>query len=292
MGGSTLSAIDGQTRLMGLIGENIGYTLSPALHNTTLIRLGINAAYLPLAMPASQVRPFLDVAWHLGALGFNVTTPHKEVAAQFVPLADGTHASSVNTLYRGGDGWLAASTDGLGFAAGLQHIGRDLASFNHLVFMGAGGAVLAIVGYLAANLAGRPAPRLTVLRRGAGKDEMLRALWPHQGKLFIDHLEPLALASALTGLEADALLIQATSAPHQGDDLAAFVPALAFYRGVVVDLVYGRPSALYRAAVAKGLLTQDGEPMLIEQARAAQHLWWGQSANAEELSACMAMTRR
>src|SRR5690606_39173443 len=76
---------DGTTRLMGLLGERIDYTGSPAIHNHAAAALGINACYLPLSLPGGQVAPFLAAAWHLGALGFNVTTPHKELVARLVP---------------------------------------------------------------------------------------------------------------------------------------------------------------------------------------------------------------
>lgn len=255
-------AIDGSTRIMGLIGESIAYTMSPAMHNRAAAKLGINAVYLPLSLPEAKLAGFLDVMWGLGALGFNVTQPHKGAVAKLVP---GSGLTSVNTLFRGDQGWSAASTDGEGFARGLARTGRELASFEEIVLLGSGGAAQAILEHLATQ---PQQPKLTTLRRA-------------------DLQSATALTAALAGKGEETLLIQATSAPLKGDDLSSLAPALKEFRGVVVDLVYGKPSALYFTAVAKDLVAQDGEPMLIEQARLAQKLWWGKAAAYDEMAAAL-----
>lgn len=252
--------IDGETKLMGLLGEGISYTMSPALHNRAAARLGINAVYVPLSMPASQLPSFLANAWHLGALGFNVTQPHKLLVASLVA---GHGLPSINTLYRGPTGWQAASTDGEGWARGLERTGHKLASFQNFVVLGGGGAVQSILRVLPAG-----AP-VTMLQRSDGT------------------LTPAALGQALSGRGDETLLIQATSAPHHGDTLEAFAPALKSFRGVVSDIVYGKPSALYFTAIAQDLVAQDGESMLIEQARLSQKLWWGKAASYDEMAAAL-----
>src|SRR5262245_24031324 len=94
--------IDGETRRMGVLGEHIAYTLSPRLHNFSANLLGLNVAYLALPLPPEAVSDFLRSAWSLGAVGFNVTTPHKALVAALFPAAGLT---SGNTLYRGKTGW-------------------------------------------------------------------------------------------------------------------------------------------------------------------------------------------
>ncbi len=252
--------VDGDTKLMGLLGERISYTLSPAMHNRAAQKLGINAVYLPLSMPAARVAGFLETAWDLGALGFNVTQPHKGLVAALLPESG---LDSVNTVYRGEDGWKAASTDGEGWALGLTRTGFAAGSFKKVVILGGGGAVRAIVRVLP------PGAELVVLKRSEGT------------------LTPERLGAELAGRGDETLLIQATSAPHQGDDLGAFTPALKEFKGVVSDIVYGKPSALYFTAIALDLVVQDGESMLIEQARLAQRLWWGKAAAYDDMAAAL-----
>jgi shikimate dehydrogenase len=272
--------IDGETKLMGLIGERISYTRSPAMHNRAAAELGVNAVYLPLSLPAARVSSFLDTAWDLGALGFNVTQPHKTLVAG---LFKGCGMASVNTLYRGESGWIPASTDGEGYARGLSRTGRELTSFARIVILGAGGAVRAIL----ASLGAKTGTEITILRRTAANDPVLKDCVPAGITLAFAPATPEALTAALKDRGDDTLFIQATSAPHQGDDLANFVPALRSFTGVVSDIVYGSPSTLYFSALAKNLVAQDGESMLIEQARLAQTLWWGKAAAYDAMAAAL-----
>ena len=266
--------IDGETRLMGVLGEHIAYTLSPRLHNFAANLLGINVAYLALPLPAAGVAPFLAAAWSLGAVGFNVTTPHKALVASLVPEAGLT---SANTLYRGAKGWQAASTDGPGWERGLARLGRELGSFAEVVVLGSGGAAVAVLAHLG-RVRAASLPAVHVLRRTPARDADVRAALPPATPLTFGEMTAEGLAAALRGKDERTLLVQATSAPQKGDDLRELVPALTDFSGVVSDLVYAKPSALYFAAVAKDLTAQDGEAMLIEQARLSQELWWGRSA--------------
>lgn len=267
--------VDGESKLMGLIGESIAYTRSPAMHNRAAATLGINAVYMPFSLPAARVDAFLAIAWDLGAIGFNVTQPHKALVARM----HGGGLASVNTLFRGESGWKAASTDGAGYAAGLARTGFELSGFKNIVILGGGGAVRSIVGEIG------PGATVTILRRSSDGDAVL--LGCTSAALSFGDATPAALTQALADRGDETLFIQATSAPHAGDDLSAFVPALARFTGVVSDIVYGKPSALYFAAIAKDLTAQDGESMLIEQARLAQRLWWGKAAAYDDMAAAL-----
>lgn len=252
--------IDGATKLLGLLGEGIAYTKSPALHNRAAKLLGMNCVYVALPMPAASVKPFLEVAWTMDAVGFSVTTPHKGVVARLFPACG---LESVNTIYRGAGGWHAASTDGEGFAKGVARLGKALADYERIVLLGSGGAAAAV----RAHVERMPGARTLIeLSRSSG------------------NLDLATLTASLAGHAEETLLVQATSAPQKGDDLSSLSPALADFTGHVSDLVYGKPSALYFAAIAKDLTAQDGEAMLIEQARLAQRLWWGKAASYDDMA--------
>lgn len=268
--------IDGETQIFGLLGSQIGYTKSPALHNRAAKILGVNAVYVPLQIEKENFDGFLSAALKMNFGGFNVTQPHKELAASSFPAQK---FRSVNILIRTENKWISDSTDGIGFSRGFARIGRELSSFEELVFIGSGGAVTAILEYLTVNQ--KMFPRVTVCRRSTVNDDDLCK--SYAGKInFIDLNEP-QLRSVLSGKGADTLLVQASSAPLKGDDLRELVPAIARYSGVVCDLVYSSPSKIYFAALNANLAAIDGEPMLIEQARAAQKLWWGKSASYDEM---------
>ncbi len=268
--------IDGETQLYGLIGSNIGYTKSPVMHNRAAQILGINAVYLPLQMEAGKVPDFLETSLHMNFGGFNVTQPHKEIAAKSLTA---TKLKSVNTISRTSKGWTATSTDGVGFVAGFKRVGREFSSFEQVVFIGAGGAVTAVLEYLAQNKS--EVPKISVLRRSSDKDLVMKKIIGKKIS-FVD-LSLENLTEELGSKGSETLLVQASSAPLHGDDLSEYIPALKNFTGVVCDMIYSNPSKLYFAALNQDLVALDGEAMLIEQARASQKIWWGKSASYEDM---------
>lgn len=280
---------------MGLLGKDISYTLSPVIHNAALAHFGLNSVYLAYSLEAEKIPTFLDLAWQLGAMGFNITKPHKELVAKLFPKSG---LPSVNTLKRGSQTWVAYSTDGGGFGRGVERMGQALKTYRNFVVLGDGGASQAILSYLVESIAewGVSAYQsyfITVLSRKCdtiARDTSFFAGLNSQSKkggspfrLSIKPFQPHFLEETLMQNTDRTLLIQATSAPQQGDMLDPFVPSIKHLKGAVVDILYDKPSNIYYGAMAKDIAAQDGEAMLIEQARLSQELWWGKSLAYEEI---------
>ena len=271
--------IDGSTRWMGLIGEGISHSLSPLIHNKALGAFGINGVYLPFEVPSSALEGFLEAAFATKAIGFNVTVPLKEKVSGLCPEST---CPSVNTLYRqeGVDHWLGASTDGEGFVAGLAQLGTSLDAFSQVVFLGNGGAVQGLCYYF--DQLGFQGS-VTIFRRSGAKDSRFaKYRFPIQMLRF----DPREFGQHLASCEGTTLLIQASAAPLRGDKLVEFARefANAPFQGAVVDLCYGHVSELRAACLVRQVPFQDGIPMLIEQARASQKLWWGRALSFQELA--------
>lgn len=266
---------NGNTLLMGLIGKNISYTLSPIIHNTALEYFKIDAVYLPLSITENHVKDFIAVAWDLGVLGLNVTKPHKETVAKLFPESG---FSSVNTLYRGKDRWIPASTDGAGFVRGVERLGQNIGFFKDIVILGSGGATQAILDYfreLWKNSNDLKERKIYIFCR---RPEKLKHLHCESfAEIKVKLLDPGNVNECLKSCAPETLFVQATSGPQQGDRMDDYTECLTNFKGVFVDLIYDKPSSLYFAAIAKDIVAQDGEAMLIEQARLAQELWWGKS---------------
>jgi len=64
------------TRVFGVIGDPIGHSLSPLLHNTGYIAARKDAVYLPFLV--ENLKDFLKAMPDFGVRGFSVTLPHKE----------------------------------------------------------------------------------------------------------------------------------------------------------------------------------------------------------------------
>ncbi len=133
------------TKLLCVIGDPIGHSLSPLLHNTMLRELHEDALYLAIPVPAGTVGNFVSAAKTIGIQGFNLTMPHKEdilpYLSRMTPEAERCH--SVNSV-RIRDGRLEGhSTDGLGFRQSLQEFSRDFPG-QTVTILGAGGAAKSI----------------------------------------------------------------------------------------------------------------------------------------------------
>lgn len=133
------------TKLLCVIGDPIGHSLSPLLHNAMLRELHEDALYLAIPVPAGTVGNFVSAAKTIGIQGFNLTMPHKEdilpYLSRMTPEAERCH--SVNSV-RIRDGRLEGhSTDGLGFRQSLQEFSRDFPG-QTVTILGAGGAAKSI----------------------------------------------------------------------------------------------------------------------------------------------------
>ncbi len=69
--------ITGTTELIGIIGDPVDHSLSPAIHNAAFAALGLNIVYVPLHVPGEQVGAAVHGLKALGFRGANVTIPHR-----------------------------------------------------------------------------------------------------------------------------------------------------------------------------------------------------------------------
>lgn len=248
---------------LGILGKQIGYTQSPYIHEKLLVERNLAASYQVFDVDEVNLSECLQRCWDAGFLGLNVTRPYKNTVASLV----GAEGSSVNTLYRGVGFWRGASTDGVGFVRAVKRVSGSVAtqawSWKTVIVLGSGGVVPALLSCF------REGQTVKILRRNGSNDEELRKLCPtaHFAELNLESLRICLLA------DPSSLIIQATSAPLHGEDLAFLAPALDVGAACVVDLVYGTPSRLYSRAKELGILCQDGLPMLEEQARESQRYW-------------------
>jgi shikimate dehydrogenase len=83
-----------RTKLVGLIGDPVEHSLSPAMQNAAFAARGLDWAYLPLRVEDGRVEDAVRGLVALGFAGANVTAPHKAAAA----AATDTDLASVNVL--------------------------------------------------------------------------------------------------------------------------------------------------------------------------------------------------
>ncbi len=133
-------------RISGLIGRGISYSLSPAMHNKALDKLGIDAVYLLFDLERENLSDFLRIMIDVGALGFNVTIPYKEAIMELIDNIDqdAAGARAVNTLTLINDSWYGYNTDIYGIEKSFEKANVDLT--NKIVgIFGTGGASKAAI---------------------------------------------------------------------------------------------------------------------------------------------------
>ncbi|MBN9118358.1 MAG: shikimate dehydrogenase [Planctomycetes bacterium] len=150
-----VKSIDADTKVFGVLGDPVGHSLSPLLHNHMYRKLGVNALYLPFRVPRGQLPNALRAYEQIPVHGYSVTIPHKEAAAGLARESEPNVqvTASANTLVRRDDGqFVAANTD---FAAAIDSLKAHLAerakegpsaqlSQLSVLILGAGGAARSI----------------------------------------------------------------------------------------------------------------------------------------------------
>lgn len=272
---STRRPLTGHARIYGVVGWPVAHSLSPAIHGAAIAALGLDAAYVPLAVPPDALSDALRGLAALGFAGVNVTMPHKgETAAHMDSLTeDASRLGAVNTVVVTEGGLIGHNTDAPGFDRMLRRDeGFDAAGATVLLY-GAGGAARACA--LALGRGG--AERIVVAVRDPAKaDPMRRALDP-----LATVVEPIAFDEA-EGRLAD-LLVNATPLGARGEALP--LPALGPGM-LVIDLLYEPPvTPLLASARAAGASAAGGLGLLLHQASLSFELWTGQAPPIDVMSA-------
>lgn len=137
-------------KLFGVLGNPIGHSMSPVMHNDLFSLYNIDAEYLPFLVQEDELRDAVNGLRALGAGGFNVTVPHKSSIIPFLDEVDELAASigAVNTVVNKDGKLIGYNTDGLGFLKGLDAYLTNIEGQKILV-IGAGGAARAIYFTLA-----------------------------------------------------------------------------------------------------------------------------------------------
>jgi shikimate dehydrogenase len=252
--------ITGATRVVAIIGDPVGHSRSPAMHNAAFDALGLDWVYVAFPVPRGQGAAAVQAVATLGLAGLNVTMPHKaDAAAACDDLSSEAAAlGAVNTVVNM-DGTLAGhSTDGDGFLRALDDEGITVAG-RRAVVLGSGGAGRAITHAL-----GRVGAHVTVAARRPEAARSAAALAPGGVAVGVDEL---AVESFDVVVNATPLGMEGQPPPFDTDRLHA--------GQFVFDTVYPVETPLLREARARGLRAAGGLDMLVHQGALSFSLWTG-----------------
>jgi shikimate dehydrogenase len=260
----------------GLLGNPVGHSLSPPMHEAAYDALGMDARYVTFEPPADQGTAAVESARLLGVRGLNVTIPFKEdVLSTVEPTPLASRIGAVNTVDFSTDPPTGHNTDGPGLVRALQH--HDVALDGRAVVVGAGGAGRAVAFALAGEGMTVDIANRTVERAERLAGEITDA----HGS---DTARPAALDEAPARLENADILVNATSVGMDEDQSP--VPKASLHGDLaVLDAVYSPlETTLLDDANSVGATTIDGGWMLLFQGVDALEFWTDQTAPIEAMN--------
>ena len=282
--------IKGTTRVCGLIGNPVGHSISPLIHNTLAEMCHVDMAYVTFQVEKNQVKEAATGAYALNILGLNVTVPHKQKVLDSLvdvdPLAKAIGA--VNTLVRTEDGFKGYNTDILGLQRELEDEGISLAG-QKVIILGAGGASRAIA-FLCAK---EGAAVVYLLNRTVVKAQQIADdVNLHFNK---ECVVPLAI-DAYDKIPGDGYVtIQTSSVGLYPNCDQAVIEDETFYKKVEVgvDIIYNPVKTKFMELVEhQGKSAYNGLKMLLYQGISAFELWNDMHVSSKEARAVYEKMKR
>lgn len=247
-----------------VIGQPVGHSLSPSIHQHWLHELGMAGDYLAHEVAPENLREAVIKYAGEGYRGLNATIPHKEPALQLCDEVTraAKEIGAVNTLIFKANKIMGDNTDAAGFAEHLTHEILN-PTLTHATLIGAGGAARAIVF----ALKGLGVQSFAIVNRNLQRADRLLAELQVRGTV---HPHDSRIPPGTS------ILVNCTSLGMQGQPPLEIGLSGLLPETIIADVVY-RPlrTELLRTAAARGHQTVDGLGMLIHQAALAFEQFYG-----------------
>lgn len=254
--------VTAKTKHLGIIGNPVGHSFSPIMHNFISDVIGNDCIYTAFSVDSNNLKDAMDGIRALGICGVNVTAPHKIAVTEYLDEIDKTAKllGSVNTVVNKNGRLIGYNTDSEGFYMSLVKSGITVKN-NDILIMGCGGVVMPILIRMI-----KESPKsITLLNRTASKAEIL------SDKIY--SLTGFRVATKLENEKFD-VLINTTSAGMGDqknklpqDDISELGNADIFSKAkAAVDLIYNPQCTKFlEMAKSRGIKVLNGLDMLIYQ---------------------------
>ncbi len=279
-----IKEINGKTRIIGIIGENIENSLSPLIHNQIILKHFLNFCYLPFQVAETDLNKAIQGIKALNIRGANITFPYKEKIIKFLDEVEESarRIRAVNTIVNNKGILTGYNTDVIGFKKSLQEDGKFVIKEKKAVILGAGGAARAVVYALLEE----EIEEICIFNRNLEKAKKIKQdlssffpkshirVFPLEKEDLKDKIEKSHLLVNSTSIGM-ALRVDNTPLP----DEKLFHPNLLVY-----DLIYHPAKTLFlRQAEKSGAKIINGLPMLVYQGIESFYLWTGLKPEGKEV---------
>ncbi|MBL7158420.1 MAG: shikimate dehydrogenase [Candidatus Omnitrophica bacterium] len=263
-------------KLYGLLGKNIAYSLSPAIHNAAFRALGMDARYDVFDREKNELEEFFRELKSRRIAGCNITIPHKEDSLEFMDECDSVagDVGSVNTVFFEEGVLKGYNTDCYGFIKALT--GKDVGDlgFNprgkDAIVFGAGGAGRAVLE----SLLTLGIKKLAIVDIDTEKAERLaNSISARRENTVITVIEDKDKQNEFVSKAH--LLVNATSCGRKPEDEHLFDYRYITGDAHVFDLIYTADTSLVKKAKFRGAKAVNGLNMLLYQAAESFKIWTG-----------------
>ena len=285
--------VDGKTQILGVIGDPIEHTFSPAMHNAGLDALNLNYIYLPFHVKEEMLAECIQGAKAMGIQGLNVTIPHKTNVIKHLDEVDqvASMIGAVNTIQfnyhednesSNQDNYINVTTkgfntDGYGCVRAIEE--KTSIKEKKVTITGAGGASRAV----AFQIANSGIDELSILNRNVAKAESLaNDLKSNLNKIGIDiSINSYGIEDLKRELDCSDIFIDTTPlGMYPNVDEKAVASADMLHEDLVVnDIVYTpMETSLIKEALKANAEVVYGYKMLLYQGIRSFEIWLGREA--------------
>lgn len=263
-------------QMYGVIGNPIGHSLSPAMHEAAFKELNIDGTYVAFEVEEDQLKQAIDGVRGLGIRGLNVTIPHKVEVMKYLdeidPIAE--RIGAVNTIVHKDHRLIGYNTDGEGYLQALLPIIAKPLKEMRVLILGAGGAAKGV----AISLALHGVKELCISNRTVSKADALA-----KECSAITHSSSMPITFAQARLTEFDLIINTTSIGMTPNVEQMPLSLEMIAPGVIVsDLIYTPSKTRWlKDAKSRGAIVQNGLEMFINQGALAFEKWTGKNAPRE-----------
>lgn len=248
-------------KLFGLIGEKLGHTYSPIIHQKIMEELNIAGHYGLFQVKRERLKDVVSGLKALGYAGINVTIPYKTDIIESLDYMspESEKIGAVNVVYIDKDGMAAGyNTDYHGFGMMLKNANIKTEGENAAI-LGTGGASKAVSQYLKDN----GIKNLIFITRDvlAAKQK-----FPDDEVISYEQSEKVKNCSTIINTTPLGMYPNIQAAPVEEKYLSRFSQA--------VDLIYNPSETLFiKQAKEMGIKCTNGLYMLVAQAVKSQEIW-------------------
>ncbi len=270
-----LSKISGDKKICGVIGNPLGHSLSPIMHNAGFKELGLNFIYVPFEVSEKGLANTLIMLKAKDFRGLNITHPFKIKIIDYLDELDelAEEIGAVNTIVNNEGTLTGYNTDTYGALEALSRNGVTIeTSGGKILILGAGGAARAVAVPIAK----------------AGKNLIIANRTLQRAEDLVDKLnsftasgsEAIKIEEVETVIDTLDIVINCTPVGMKGGPGGVPIPTGLISNDLIIfDIVYSpRDTPLISAAKNVGAKVIYGYEMLIYQGMKAFELWTGESA--------------